>query len=330
VANKGLIIGTSKPDRQSDAGEGGSKEKSDMLSQHIVPGRVTVPTPTVRTPQVRKPPVVAHVPASRSRPDQNAAWTAALVAFEGARDAYAALELETDRRRDAMEADSPIPDTLIDRECGGYLTTDYLIEHAGWLSFAEKVALVPILHEWQAQRAAARQRHGVVDYLENGDDPSDHAHDSYTAAVLDLLAQTPPDVGGLVVQLRAAINACHLYISEDADDEQTISRFITPAATSLDDGRDVALIYRAALRLAGVDTPAIHAEPFDARAWIADFETAPGRYIDGGPVFREETGGPVTATNPPSDWSAPWYALRRWQQDLVVRTAEARNRRDQP
>jgi hypothetical protein len=161
-----------------------------------------------------------------------------------------------------------------------------------------------------------------------GDDgPVDLAHDAYFAAAIELLSQTPPDAAGLALQLRTAIDIGHVdYIGEDADDALTISRLITPRVTPIDGGRTVALVYRAALRLAGIETPALAAEPFDPQAWIDEFESVPGRVVSWeGVAFDEHAGGPMTATNPPSDWSASWHALRPWQRDLVREVAKERH-----
>lgn len=242
------------------------------------------------------------------------------VAYEAAAAAYVAIEADQRRRVDAAAAESPIPEALRDRDNTGFLLSEKCIEHARFMTFGQKADLLPILAAWKAKRAEAEARHGV-DWVDDESDPADIAHNARYDAALRFLAIPAPDPSGLVLQLRAAINVGHLdEKDEDADDELTISRLITPTETCFNDGRAMAMVYRSALRAAGVSSPALDAEPFDPDAWVIAFEEAhPGvEMTNQGVAWIEAPDGSLAPREPAS---SAYQSLRPWQKAMVRKVA---------
>jgi hypothetical protein len=261
------------------------------------------------------------VAACASRRDEVDEFVQAHAAYEASCDAYSKIDADLTRRRAAAEAESPIPKELADRDGGGFLTQEFQLEGARFLTFAQKAELLPIQRAWREAREAARARHGLIDYADEEDDPSDLAHNARFEAGVRFLGAAAPDAVGLALQLRATINLGYLTeVGEDADDEHTISRLITPSVTCMDEGRLLALNYRSALRLAGMDSPALEAEPFDPSVWIVALETAcPGVEVTNrGLAWHEAKDGSIAPHQPASSCHK---GLRPWQRKAVKKAA---------
>jgi len=243
-------------------------------------------------------------------------WDAAVAAYHAALQTHRETEADFDRRYAEAIALSPTPDIL--KASNGEYLTESMIEEDRRLSFARKVEMINVFREWRPSRDAA------VKALGCDGDPCEATFNTVFEAFEAIMAMTPPDLSGLLLQLRLLIERLHLeYTHEAAVDVPTAQRLLDEP---LNDAGGLFAIYRNALGLAGIDDPVRHVRPFDAAAWVAAFEALPGHEVTGrGPAFIEDKGAfPNNDIHQTPPGLVMWKALNPWQKDKIKAFAKER------
>lgn len=252
---------------------------------------------------------------------QKAVTTAPPLSFAQAKDAYEAAKEAADRlsreiaaENAAVEAEAPLPADLQTADGSVYMSDNAIMDDRT-LSVEQRERMLAVFREWRPRYDAAKAKY-ITD--PDGDD-FDLALDEIADAAEAVLRIPAPGMDALLFQIKLTIEeGLVMYIGEHADDERTISRLLTGYAT---EGGHLALLYRSALQLAGTNSPALKAKPFDAEAWVREFENLPGHAISGqGPEYDDSA---VSRAGGPQG-SPLWRGLVAWQQREVREFARGR------
>lgn len=137
--------------------------------------------------------------------------------------------------------------------------------------------LAPKVDAWREQRSA------LINAIFAGDPNRDtdfaDIHDAYDRAANRLLATQPPSPVELVLQQTVYAQR----LAEVDDDSSTGLDDLGWCAWKSDDcwlGRPMVEMFRNTVRMAGLDHPALHMEPFSPREWVTAYEEAGGMVSD--------------------------------------------------
>ena len=272
-----------------------------------------------RAPHTRRPPASGEGPAAQS-PRLSAAWAVACERLAAARAAVTDLTATRAGAKAAVEAEAPAPEVLFNKTTGlPHECKDAFLKNER-IPFETRARMLAAWEDWKPRVEAARARQGLEP--DSGDDPAlMEAWDALDDALSELLEQTPPDLNGLLLQVRASIELEFCNDGDDPDSEAMMCRMLSGGG----DAKNAALLYRAALRLAGKDSPALAAIRFDPAAWVATFEAVPGATISStGPAWTEALLKRIDWKEAPGH--ADWKRLAPWQQKAVRDYARARDR----
>lgn len=213
-------------------------------------------------------------------------WRAAYEHFASATRKHASVSAQLDHAIAAVAAEAPVPEELKNygSSLQGMTAIERSISNDQRLSFDRKAELISALRRWKEAEAISAARYEYERLLAAVE--TDETADAAYEALVDV---PPSSLNALADKLRAILNRLVTNLAgEHADDQHAVSRVLTESS-QYDAEYALVTVYRDVLRLAGQNTPAISAAPFDAAAWVSDFERLPGHEISRfGPSYTDE------------------------------------------
>jgi len=245
-------------------------------------------------------------------PAPDAAFDAVYAAYREARRAHDDARQRYDDAWERLNVEAPWPEILRHAD-GSVFNHEGEIKKSTDIPFEKKVEMLAALADFRPIRDAAEARLRLSEIGDEQEALWPAVHDA-REAVMQAQPKTP---AGLALQLRVLI-AEYLDRSDDSDERQLsaddptdISELLSRNDYGAD--RNIALLYQHALRLAGINSPALAAAAFDAEAWVAAFESLPGHAVaPRGPRYEE---------------SVAWGVPRR--EEIMITEPEALARYDQ-